>query len=154
MILGDFLSPGHLPTDLKMKQICIPTGSRLKTLEDFLLAGDLRRAGVPSTRKLYLTKWSRFRSETESRCVKSQSPTESILNCCPQIYCDIFRPVTDAKIPAILAVSPYGKNGNGMLLTTSWQIRQKSDGDTAARISYFRQYSLPTRTTGECHIRS
>ncbi|CAI7599822.1 unnamed protein product [Penicillium pancosmium] len=30
-----------------------------------------------------------------------------------KIYCDIFRPVTDAKIPAILAVSPYGKNGNG-----------------------------------------
>ncbi|KAL2795246.1 alpha/beta-hydrolase [Aspergillus keveii] len=30
-----------------------------------------------------------------------------------KIYCDIFRPVTDTKLPAILAISPYGKNGHG-----------------------------------------
>ncbi|MFR8298168.1 MAG: CocE/NonD family hydrolase [Gordonibacter urolithinfaciens] len=29
------------------------------------------------------------------------------------IYCDIFRPVTDNKVPAIVAWSPYGKNGSG-----------------------------------------
>ena len=30
-----------------------------------------------------------------------------------KIHCDVFRPVTDIKVPAILAVSPYGKNGHG-----------------------------------------
>jgi predicted acyl esterase len=36
-----------------------------------------------------------------------------------QIYCDIFRPVTDTKLPALLAVSPYGKNGHGMSPTSA-----------------------------------
>ncbi|KAF7552155.1 hypothetical protein G7Z17_g4501 [Cylindrodendrum hubeiense] len=30
-----------------------------------------------------------------------------------KIYCDIFRPVTDGKTPAIIIWSPYGKTGNG-----------------------------------------
>ncbi|KEQ92996.1 hypothetical protein AUEXF2481DRAFT_31465 [Aureobasidium subglaciale EXF-2481] len=30
-----------------------------------------------------------------------------------KIQCDVFRPETDKKLPALLAVSPYGKNGHG-----------------------------------------
>lgn len=30
-----------------------------------------------------------------------------------KLYCDIFRPPTDEKVPAILVWSPYGKSGNG-----------------------------------------
>lgn len=54
-----------------------------------------------------------------------------------QIYCDIFRPVTDAKVPAIMAVSPYGKNGHGMLLTAACPIRASTDGKIATRIPHF-----------------
>ena len=31
-----------------------------------------------------------------------------------KLYADVFRPVTDEKVPAILIWSPYGKTGNGM----------------------------------------
>lgn len=30
-----------------------------------------------------------------------------------KLYCDIFRPPTDGKVPALLLWSPYGKSGNG-----------------------------------------
>lgn len=49
--------------------------------------------------------------------IKIYIPAGAITDLAVQIYCDIFRPVTDEKLPAILAVSPYGKNGHGKLLS-------------------------------------
>lgn len=58
-------------------------------------------------------KWLKFRLETELRSVNRNKCADSIADLVAKIYCDIFRPVTDTKIPAILAISPYGKNGHG-----------------------------------------
>ncbi|KAH8588859.1 X-Pro dipeptidyl-peptidase C-terminal non-catalytic domain-containing protein [Bisporella sp. PMI_857] len=33
-----------------------------------------------------------------------------------KIYCDVIRPVTDNRVPAILSISPYGKGGHGFLI--------------------------------------
>ena len=30
-----------------------------------------------------------------------------------KLYCDIFRPAGDRKVPAVIMWSPYGKSGNG-----------------------------------------
>lgn len=82
----------------------------------------------------------------------SQEPAERITDLVGKIYCDIFRPVTDEKVPAILAVSPYGKNGHGTF-TFDVEARKNVDDDIAARIPYFRQYSLSARTTRKRHLR-
>lgn len=36
-----------------------------------------------------------------------------------KLYCDIFRPVTQEKVPAIIMWSPYGKSANGMITLIS-----------------------------------
>ncbi|KAK5043477.1 hypothetical protein LTR84_011946 [Exophiala bonariae] len=40
-----------------------------------------------------------------------------------KIYCDIIRPVTKEEVPALLAVSPYGKGGHGFLIFESSPFR-------------------------------
>jgi uncharacterized protein len=57
-----------------------------------------------------------------------------------KLYCDIFRPSTDKKVPIILVWAPYGKHGNSELFLSELPERM---GITKATYSDYENFEGP-----------
>ncbi|KAH7201147.1 Alpha/Beta hydrolase protein [Fusarium oxysporum] len=54
-----------------------------------------------------------------------------------KIYCDVLRPVTDEKVPAIIGLSPYGKGGHGFKIYDNSPFRLGIRQDATSGLEKF-----------------